>query len=151
MTATAFARGMLVIADPEQGFRVQPEVLGRVFRVTKVNPKNVQAEATDGGRGINYPKDLLVPAPPEGEPVPAPVLGRPYQPREFFSAGEVVTMSRPYKEFGTESPMVVLKDNDRKVNVAPLGGDRDRYIRCPPDGLVKRDLAWLAERLIEEV
>jgi hypothetical protein len=39
-----------------------------------------------------------------------------------------------------------------RVNIAPLGGgDGARYWRWPRTALVKRDLAWLTERLVEMV
>lgn len=147
-----FRKDMRVMVDPEQAYRAQPEVVGRVFTVAKVNPKNVVCNATDGGRGINYPKDLLVPAPAEGEPMPTPQLGRPFEPREFFAEGDIVTFTRPYKHITTDTPCVVLRDNEKRVNVAPLGtNDAGWYVRAPHSGLVKRDLAWLAERLMEMI
>jgi hypothetical protein len=144
-----FKIGMKVIADPDDP-RTQDDVRGRVFTVHKVNPKRVQCTADDGGRGINYSKDLLIEATDENVKA-AQVLGRPYEPPEFFYMGEIVTMKRPYKDWTTETPLIVMADKGQKVNVALLGGDGDRYVRAVGAGLVKRDLAWLRERLADEL
>lgn len=139
-----------VVADPNDA-RIPDDVRGRVFTVSKVNPKTVVCTADDGGRGIKYPKDLLVEATDDNvKAAQHPVLGTPWEPREIFVMGEVVTLKRPYKEHTTETPLVVMADKGKRVNVALLGGDEDRYVRCAPEGLVKRDLAWLAERLVED-
>lgn len=148
-----FRRQQRVIVKPECAHQAPSGVMGRVFVVEKVNPKNLLCQAEDGGRGINYPKDSLMPAPPPGEPLPEIPLGRPYEParEEYFAAGEVVTLDRAFKDFGTNTPMVVLQDKGTKVNVAPLFGDGDRYVRAAPTGLIKRSPAWLAERLLDRV
>lgn len=140
-----FSKGDRVYVDPAFD-GAAAGVLGRVFVVDKVNPKNVRCHAEDGGRGINYPKEALKLY--EGGEVP---VGRPFVPiadTEFFSAGEIVTLKRAYKDWTAETPLVVLVDKVNKVNVTLLGGDGDRYLRCPREGLVKRDLDWLAEALI---
>lgn len=146
-TTTAYRPkvGDRVHVDPE-GMGVPGGVVGRTFVVTKVNPTNVKCEATDGGRGINFPAYLLV----QGDaPAASAAVGVPFVQREFFVIGEVVTLKRPMAGTPADLPYVVMKDDGRgKVNVAPLGGDRDRYVRVPHAGLVKRDLAWLAEHLI---
>lgn len=152
-TTVTFRRQQRVTVKPECAHRAQASVMGRVFVVEKVNPKNLQCSAEDGGRGINYPKDMLMAAPAPGEPLPEIPIGRPYEParEEFFVAGEVVTLDRAFKDFGTNTPMVVLQDKGTKVNVAPLFGDGDRYVRAVPTGLTKRDATWLAERLLDRV
>lgn len=149
-TVTAYrpSVGDRVHVDPE-GLGVPPGVVGRTFVVAKVNPKNVKCSATDGGRGINFPAYLLVPGDAPAAPARAAVVGLPFVPREFFTLGEVVTLKRPMAGTPADLPYVVMKDDGRgKVNVAPLGGDRDRYVRVPTAGLVKRDLTWLAEHLV---
>jgi len=123
------------------------DVLGREFIVQKINPKNVKCAAVDGGRGINYPATSLVVYDGGGIPGPERVQ---QQPVEFFTAGEIVTLARPWKDWTTETPLVVLADKGRRVNVTPLGGAGDMYLRTPHVGLVKRDLAWLTERLVEQ-
>lgn len=135
---------------PDIDYPGLPEAtLGRVFTVAKINPKNIRATADDGGRGINFPEAALLPATPEN--VNKLTTHRPFVPREFFCAGEIATFVRPPNGHSAESPFVVLKDNGEKVNVALLGGEDDRYWRVPHSGLVKRDLTWLAEALLEKV
>lgn len=127
--------------------RVPADTRGRVFTVDKLNPKNIRCTADDGGRGINFPDDLLVPATDENVKLGRGPLTRPFQPREFFEPGEIVTLKTPFKnEIAVDTPLVVLADKQR-VNVTPLGGNGGRYLRANPESLVKRDLAWLAEHL----
>lgn len=136
-----FKLGDRVIADPNaEG--VPSACLGRVYIVRKINPRNLRCEAEDGGRGISFPPRILLPASaaPLNRP---PSVGVPFVPREGFTAGEIVTLKRAYRDITTETPMVVLKDNEKRVNVAKLGGEGDRYVRVPPSGLVKRDIDWL--------
>src|SRR5205823_9683201 len=101
---------------------VPRSMAGRVFRVRKVNPKNLACDAEDGGRGISYPPLALLPV--EGEIPPATtVIGRPYEPRETFVMGEVVTLARAFKDIATDTPMIVLADKGRRINVTRLCGD----------------------------
>lgn len=129
--------------------RVPRESRGRVFIVAKVNPKNIKCSAEDGGRGINFPADLLTEA-TDKNIAAGNILGRPYEPPEIFHEGEIVTLKRAYQHITTETPMIVTKQGPKNVNLSPLGGS-DRYMRCPPAGLVRRDLEWLAETLCEQV
>lgn len=145
-TTKQFTKGQRVAVDPDFPGAAR-DVLGRTFVVQKVNPRNVQCTAEDGGRGINYPKESLV-ALADGEQAPG-LTPRPYVPREFFTCGEIVTLNRPFKHWTTDQPMVVLADKGNRVNVTPLGGDADRYVRVPPAGLTKRSVEWLAERLVD--
>jgi hypothetical protein len=129
--------------------RVPAETLGRVFVVRKVNPKNLKCEAEDGGRGINFPAELLAPATDENIAAGRSSFGVPYTPRELFANGQVVTLANPYKDITTDTPLVVSKDDGgRMVNVVKLGGDGARYLRMGPSNLVKRDLTWLTEELM---
>lgn len=138
-----FTKGDRVYVDPAFA-GIRDEVLGRVFVVRKVNPKNVLCDAEDGGKGINYPAESLRPY--EGEiPAAAAVLGRPYVPVEFFDAGSIVTLTAPWRDWTTETPLVVLADKVNKVNVTRLGGDGDHYLRAPREGLTRRTVEWLAE------
>jgi hypothetical protein len=139
--------GDRVVVNPDSG--AQRSVLGRVYVVDKVNPRNVRCKAEDGGRGINWPAELLLPATEENIAAQSN-SPRPFQPVEFFTLGEIVTLKLPFRDFDTEVPMVVVGGRD-KVNVAPLGGANDRYVRVPSSGLVRRDREWLATRLLEEV
>lgn len=147
---TTLRSGDRVYVDPEYP-NVGGSVLGRVFTVDKVNPKNVRCTAEDGGRGINYPAESLKRYEGGDVPAAAAVLGRPYEPIEFFTAGEIVTLKRAWKDWSTETPLVVLQDKVNKVNVTLLGGDGDRYLRVGREGLERRSVEWLAEALLERV
>lgn len=153
MTATATAYrprvGDRVVVDPN-GIGVSPSTLGRVYVVSKVNPKNVKCTATDGGRGLNYPADLLVPA-PEGAPtatatatpVPVPTF-------TWHEAGTVVTCDRDLESWKAGTPLVVWKCDGEKSNVTLLGGAaRGCYYRVPVARLTVRDTAWLTEYLVD--
>lgn len=136
---------VVTVADPS----IPRSVAGRVFIVEKVNPKNVICRAEDGGRGINYPKTLLTAA--TDDALAASSAPRPFVPVEHFEVGTIVTLTRPYRDWTTETPLVVIGGRGDKVNVTLIGGDHDRYVRVPArSGLVRRDLAWLAERLLDE-
>jgi hypothetical protein len=127
--------------------RVPSGCAGREFIVRKVNPKKTRCDATDGGRGINFPHDMLVPATEES--LTANTWSRPYVPTEFFSAGEIVTLNRTWRDWTPDTALVVMRDKGTRVNVTLLGGDSDRYLRCPREGLVRRDVAWLTEHLVD--
>jgi hypothetical protein len=146
-TTRTYRVGERVTPDPSQE-GIPQGTIGRVFTVAKVNPVNIKCTADDGGRGINFPAHCLLPATEENL---SPTGARPFVPREFYSVGEVVTLARPYKEATTDTPFVVIADKGRMINVALLGGENDRYVRVPSTGLVKRDLTWLAQALLEEV
>lgn len=145
------------VTPKADAYGVPKDTLGRVFEVTKVNPKNTKAKALDGGRGINFPQEILVAATDEnvaaGEAARGSVFGRSVEPvrDEFFKPGEIVTLKRPWRDWTTETPLVVIADKGRKVNVVPLGGAAElgRYLRVPPTGLEKRSRGWLAALLIE--
>lgn len=143
-----------VTPDPA-ALGVPASTIGNVYVVKKTpggSRKNYQCDAEGGGRGINFPAEMLLPADaaPSGA---AAVLGRPFEPTAWYEVGEVVTFKRPPSGYTDKSPFVVFKDSGEKVNVTPLGGAEGRYWRVPKRGdlLVKRDLAWLAERLVDEV
>lgn len=141
-----FAKGDKVIVNPADAPR---GVAGVVYVVDRINPKNIIARPVGSvvRKGINYPKDLLRHYDGEvtdygtvagGISVPIP---------EFFDIGQVVTFKTPPAGATTETPFVVIAQKDR-VNVTRLGGDGGRYWRAAPSGLVKRDLAWVAESLV---
>jgi hypothetical protein len=143
---TAFKVGDRV--TPAHAPGVPPDCLFRTFIVRKVNPKNLKCDAEDGGRGISFPACLLLPATDDN----LKRTGVPYKPRELFCMGEVVTLTKAWKTWTTETPLVVLADSgDKSVKVALLGGEGDRYACITPSGLVKRDLAWLTESLVEAI
>lgn len=155
MTVTTAVRpfkpGDRVHVDPQYPGAPR-SVLGRTFVVKKVNPKNVSCESTDGGRGINYPKDSLVLGDAErGTGAPgSPVIGVPFVMPEFFGLGEIVTLKRPMPGTPADLPYVVIKDDGRdRVNVALVGNNDGRYVRAGRTGLVKRDREWLATRLLD--
>lgn len=137
--------GMKVTPDPTSD-RIPDDVRGRVFTAYKVNPKNVRCSADDGGRGINYPKALLVEATDENVAAGKLPMTRPYEPPEHYVVGEIVTLKTAYKDWTTETPLVVIGGQNR-VNVTLLGGADDQYLRAPRTGLVRRDLSWLREHL----
>jgi hypothetical protein len=129
--------------------RAHASTLGAVFIVEKINPRNVRCSA-DGGRGINYPADMLVPATDENIEAGRRFFGGTIPYREHFSNGEIVTLTEPYKGITSTMPLIVFKDDGGNyVNLVILGGDGSRYLRMPPRKLVRRDLAWLTEHLVE--
>jgi hypothetical protein len=145
-TAThSFRVGDRVIVDPA-GIGVSRSVLGQVFVVEKVNPKNVKARPAEGGRGINYPKHLLLPAPPEGYPTP---LGRPYVEQAYVEAGSICTLKSPWSDLAVDTPLICFKGGVEKINLFRLGDTSGRYVRVPAAAVTTRDLAWLTERLVE--
>lgn len=130
--------------------RVPAECRGRVFTVDKLNPKKAKCSADDGGRGINFPYELLTEATDENVEAGKGPITRPFEPREFFDPGEVVTLATAWKDWDTEKPLVVIKDGGgKRVNVAPIGGSDGQCLRVPPTGLVRRDIEWLAGALLE--
>lgn len=151
-TAPAFTVGQRIIVDPN-GIGVSPSVLGRVFIVKRVNPKNVVCSPADGiGRGINYPKYLLLPA-PEDDDAQGPAVLVPYVPPVFHDVGAIVTCEETLTYRGMTwpagSPLIVWKCDGRKSNVVNLGGNpTGGYFRIPVARLTVRDAAWLAEYLV---
>src|SRR5437764_13157364 len=110
---------------PRDDERVPASCRGRVFIVRKVNPKNIQCDATDGGRGINFPADLLAPATEENIDAGRRPVSRPFEPREVFTLGEIVSLKRQWRDWTTDTPLVVTGGRD-KVNVTVIGGPGDR-------------------------
>ena len=143
-----------VTPDPASD-RIPWQTRGRWFRVTKVNPKNIRADAEDGGRGINFPAELLLTEAEAEEYVSkhGDLNARPVRVMEIpdpFYTGEIVTLKNGFPKFGWTSttPLVVWKDDGRRVNVSILGGDvEQRYVRVSHKNLVRRDLKWLGEEL----
>jgi hypothetical protein len=142
------AVGDRVVIDPAVA---TARFLGRVYVVERFGPKNAVCSlegSTNPADGVRCRPEYLKPAPANSE---APPLGRPFVPIEFFSIGQVVTVSSSSGKVAADQPMIVVSDKGRDVvNIATLGGaDGERYWRWPRVGLVKRDLAWLTERLVE--
>jgi hypothetical protein len=135
--------GDKVTPDPS-GYGVAPSVIGKVFTVAKVNKVNLTCTSDDGGRGLRYPPNLLLPATPEN--LEAPPIARSFKKLEFFQGGEIVTVSGRHAE--PDTPYVVTKCDGEKANVVKLGGDNDRYWRGPVSMLTRRDFEWLADRLM---
>jgi hypothetical protein len=153
-TATqTFNVGDRVTFPPES--LVKEHLKGVTFVVTETpreNPRirTLRIQQEGGGPKYRVRPDELIPATaPEGSPPGS----RPFQPIEFFDAGQVVTISNGQrKSIGADEPFVVLKDSGAgNVNVAKLGGADGQAWRWPRAGLVKRDVAWLTERLVEMV
>jgi hypothetical protein len=142
-----FRVGDKVTPDPDFPGHLS-DTLGQSFTVVKVNRVNLTLSHDGGGRGYRCPPASLLPATEEN--LAKATTPRPFQPREFFTAGELVTVKSPSGKVSESEPMVVLKDDGRgKVNITKLGGDGDRYWRWPATSLVKRDVAWLTEQLLE--
>jgi hypothetical protein len=149
-TATqTFQKGDRVTFPPES--LVKEHLKGTTFVVIETpreNPRirNLRIQQEGGGPKYSVRADELIPA-----TAPVGALGRPFQPIEFFDPGQVVTVSNgSRKGIGTEEPFVVIKDAGKdNVNIAQLGGADGNAWRWPRAALVKRDLAWLTERLVE--
>jgi hypothetical protein len=143
------------LVTPTNDPRVRPETYGRKFIVDKVNPKNVRCSATDGGRGINYPADLLrVTTESEVLGDQQLVRARPLELREPIPAGTFVRLLKPYSSrdlsYSTDDVLVVIKDDGRnRINVCRAGGaDGPRYLRVGPDGLTVLTLEEALNALI---
>lgn len=154
-TAThTFAAGDRVVFAPDAP--VKRNLVGLVFTVERApsgRQRNYWIKAVSGSGTYSVKGEMLAPA-PAGD---AAVVGVPFEEREFYSAGEIVTLNerglrmlrgQTARDVGADTPMVVLKDGE-KTNVTKLGGWEDRYLRMPPNTLTKRDLAWATERLVE--
>ena len=138
--------GDKVTPDPKND-RVHTEARGQVFIVEKVNPKKTIARPQGGGRGLNYPHDFFVEATKANLDAGKRPLTVPFKPREHFTCGQVVTLKKPWHDWDTGTPLVVLADKGKRVNVTLLGGDGDRYLRVAPSELTVRDSAWLLAAL----
>lgn len=146
-----FAVGDRVTFPPES--LVKEKLKGVTFIVTETpreNPRRRNLTIQQEGGGPKYSvraSELIEATAPEGTP---PGM-RPFQPIEFFDPGQVVTITNGQrKRISPEDPFVVLKDGGTgNVNVARVGGDGGNAWRWPRAALVKRDVAWLTERLAE--
>jgi hypothetical protein len=151
-TATqTFQKGDRVTFPPES--LVKEHLKGVTFIVIETpreNPRirNLRIQQEGGGPRYSVRPTELIPATASEGTTPA---FRPFVPIEFFDEGQVVTISNgARKGIGTEEPFVVLKDAGKpNVNVAKLGGAGGQAWRWPRAALVKRDVAWLTERLVE--
>lgn len=132
---------------------VPPGTIGRTFTVYKVNPKRMRCSADDGGRGINFPPSLLVAATEENLAARwngvAPV--RFGDPAERFVVGEVVSLTRPWRDWDEGTPLVVVGGRNGRVNVTLVGGYGDSYLRTTPSNLVRRGAEWLVDQLLEQL
>lgn len=144
----AYAKGDKVTPDPSYP-GLPSAALGRTFTVVKVNPRNLRCDADDGGQGIDFPAESLLPATRENL-----AKNRPHPDRVvntiFFYVGQIVTLTKPALEYDVDTPMVVTRDSGAgNVTVARLGGQHGRYTRVPREMLVKRDVEWLADSLLD--
>jgi len=128
---------------------VKPSLLGQVFVIDQV-PEGRRSTyyismENNRARRFRVRPGEIIPA-PEGDQS----IGRPYMSIEWFEPGEIVTVSNGQrKNIGPADPYVVTKDSGANtVGIAPLGGSGSSW-RWPRAALVKRDLAWLTERLVE--
>jgi len=144
---TTFTRGDRVAVDPNYP-GVPRTVTGRVWIVDRVNPVNIVCRPEDGiGRGINYPKASLI-ALGAGDPPPAaPAVTTIARSLDTFVVGEIVTST--YGPVAGQ-PLVVLRDNGERLSAAPLGGDKDRYVRLSKTSVTRRDIAWLTQHLADQ-
>lgn len=143
-----FVKGDKVVPNPAFAERMPSGVLGRVFTVEKVNPKNLRCSADDGGRGINFPAEILMAYDPDAPP--AAIVSRPFVEREIYHEGEIVSLRNPFRSWGTDIPFIVIREGDKRIRIAVLGGSEGRYLLMPPSSLIKRDKMWVAERILEE-
>lgn len=152
-TLTKFRPGDLVMIDPSsagvQYGSTPRHLLGKPFRVERVNPKNIVAYPADadgqripGARGINYPKDTLVAYDPTS---PAVVLPKAVEIPLPLADGTIVTLKKAWKDITLDTPLIVTRDNGRKVHCTVVGGGHSLSIARP--GLVERDLGWLVRTL----
>jgi hypothetical protein len=143
-TIHTFKVGDKVTFPPDAG--IKQSLIGMVFTVEEVpagRKRNYRVRGANGGRYSVRPGEMI----PAGD---APTM-RPFVPLEFYNEGEIVTV-RPGRsgQLDPGQPMVVLKDSGTSVNVTSVGGgDQGRYWRVPRGQLIRRDLEWLAERLVE--
>jgi hypothetical protein len=107
---------------------------GRTFRVEKVNPTTYLLNPLDGGIQVRAQR-LLVTAPPvtvtpAGTSQDVPL----HDPIAHLVVGTLVrfTSLRNPPAWVKEGDLgVVIVDKGERVNVAPLGGFEDRYMRLP--------------------
>lgn len=141
----SLSRGDRVAVDPNYP-GVPRTVVGRVWIVDRVNPVNIVCRPEDGiGRGINYPKASLLPLGADDAPPAAPTVATIGRVLDTFVLGEIVTST--YAPVAGQ-PLVVIRDSGNRISAAPLGGDRDRYVRLDKASVTRRDTAWLAEHLV---
>lgn len=146
-TPRTYKVGDLVTPDPA-AYGVPASTKGRVYRVTKVNPKNLKCAALDGGIGINFPPYALVPAASADAPALPTTTLLPTT-ITWLNNGSVVTLAGGFAKFGwtAETPLVVIADKGERINVAALFGSRSEYLRCARKSLTVRDAEWLLHRL----
>lgn len=105
-------------------------------------PVNAVLVPENGGRGLRAPHYLLTDAPvtlTNGmtlTEVPMPT---------FFELGEVVRVL----DGKFAGLYVVIADKGEKVNLAKLGGDKDRYLRTTKRGIERVSLQDVARELAE--
>jgi hypothetical protein len=124
---TSYNVNDIVSLDPDL---ITPKFRGVNFKVIKVNPKTLKLQALNGAGVVNADKFLI--QPPIGLPENVRVEDVPIV--EHLACGTLVRLNGVREEKGwyrNGNLGVVLKDNGDKVNVAPLGGNEDRYGRFP--------------------
>ena len=130
MSEHSFPKDSFVIIDPAVA---RPDWVGVIYRVTKVNPVNVLLTREHGsGRPIRINPAHLLPA-PETTPgtgsgsATADGTAAPPLPPPLY-VGTVVAAKRPNTNLG-DHLYVVIRETDKAVSIARLGGDDGRYWR----------------------
>ena len=127
MAGQGWKVGDRVICNPAE---VSARYCGVVYTVTSIARVNVVLTPEGGGRGVRIHPSVLLPAPAAAHAaVGARVAGMVDIP-EPLSAGAVVTVAS-VRWKGDDGPYVVLRDDGDRTQVAPLGGDGNRYWRIP--------------------
>lgn len=133
----ATAEGAMIFAGDTVEIRhPQPQDVGRVYRVLKVNPKNLRVEDEEGRRftGPHHiwrktDRPFTKPA-TAAEEVSIP---------ELFDIGEVVRVPHGVNSgkwaYTKDQLFVVIKQGPDRVNIVKLGGDGGRYWRMDPSSL----------------
>lgn len=144
-----FTEGDRVTPDTRNP-RVPWQTRGREFTVTKINPKNVKCTSRDGGRGINFPPELLVllvgretAADKARELGAAKPIVREVPLVPHFDLGAVVVYTgNDKRRLGIQDnePFIVLSAPSPRgrIRIARLGGDGNQYFNVSASSLAER-------------
>lgn len=134
ITTTYFAVGDQVTID-------HPRCVGQVYVVTRVKQTKcfVSARDNQSDRGLDVPMAMMSKYDPS-QPMPA----RPMHPApaQVAAVGEVVRLTKGFRQNSTDTLLVVTKVNASTISLDPLGGPSNGTpMRCHPSAVVKVDLA----------